>query len=284
MLREIDRMNKPTFIHYAAALGASVMLTLPLAAHAHRTFLLPSTTLADKAGAVVTFDASATEELFVPDHAAQIGTLTVDGPGNTHPQAENAWSGKQRSSFELKLPEAGTYRVSLLNDGLSASYKIDGQMKRWRGDATSFAKEVPANAQDLNVIRMQSRAETFVRAGDDAGKSEWKSGGNGIEMTPLTQPTELFTGDTTALRFTLNGKPAADLTVTIIRGGNRYRDALGEITLKTDRDGKVSIKWPDAGMYWIGTNTARPPQGATGTLEKPLVRASYSATLEVLQP
>ena len=275
-------MHKPSFTHYAVALGASVMLTLPMAAHAHRTFLLPSTTLADNADAVVTFDASATEELFVPDHALQLGTVVVTGPAQTEP--ENTWNGKQRNSFELKLPKAGTYRVSLINDGLSAMYKVDGQMKRWRGTAETFAKEVPANAQELNVTRMRSRTETFVRAGDDVSKTDWKSDGNGIEMTPLTQPTELFTGDTTTLRFSLNGKPAAGLDVTIIRGGNRYRDALGEITLKTDKDGQVAIKWPDAGMYWIGTNTGRPPQGTTGTLEKPVVRASYSATLEVLQP
>ncbi|HTI95813.1 MAG TPA: DUF4198 domain-containing protein [Rudaea sp.] len=277
-------MPKPAFTQYAAALGAAVMLTLPLAAHAHRTFLLPSTTLADKAGAVVTFDTSATEELFVPDHAVQLEKIAVDGPGNARPQPENTWSGKQRSSFELKLPDAGTYRVALINDGLSAMYKVDGQVKRWRGNAESFAKEVPANAQDLNVMRMQSRNETFVRAGDEAGKTEWKTSGVGIEMTPLSSPTELFKGDTTSLRFTLNGKPAADLTVTVIRGGNRYRDALGEITLKTDRDGKISIRWPDAGMYWIGASTGRPPQGASGTLAAPIVRASYSATLEVLQP
>lgn len=277
-------MLKPSLTHYAAALGASVMLTLPMAAHAHRTFLLPSTTLADKAGAVVTFDTAATEELFIPDHAVQLETVTVDGPNGTHPQPENAWRGKQRSSFELNLPQAGTYRVSLVNDGLSAMYKLDGQMKRWRGNADSFAKEVPANAQDLNVMRMHSRNETFVRAGEDGGKTEWTTSGKGIEMTPLTSPTELFAGDTTSLRFTLDGKPAAGLTVTIIRGGNRYRDALGEITLKADGDGKISIKWPDAGMYWIGANTGRPPQGVTGTLAKPIVRASYSATLEVLQP
>lgn len=275
-------MQKPSFTHYAVALGASVMLTLPLAAEAHRTFLLPSTTLADDANAVVTFDASATEELFVPDHALQLGTVVVAGPAQAEP--ENTWNGKQRNSFELKLPKTGTYRVSLINDGLSAMYKVDGQMKRWRGTAEAFAREVPANAQDLNVTRMQSRVETFVRAGQDGGKTEWKNDGNGIEMTPLTQPTELFTGDTSTLRFTLNGKPAADLAVTVIRGGNRYRNALGEITLKTDKDGTVQIKWPDAGMYWIGTSTGRPPQGTTGTLEKPIVRSSYSATLEVLQP
>jgi uncharacterized GH25 family protein len=277
-------MLKPTFTHYAAAFGAAVMLTLPMAAHAHRTFLLPSTTLADKAGAVVTFDAAATEELFAPEHPVELANVSVDGPNGTHPQVENIWKGKQRNSFELKLPEAGSYRVAVVNDGLSAMYKVDGQMKRWRGDAATFAKEVPANAQDLNVFRMQGRDETFVRAGNDGGKIEWKSSGAGIEMTPLTSPTELYAGDTTRLRFTLNGKPATDLTITVIRGGNRYRDKLGEITLKPDSDGKVSIKWPDAGMYWIGASTARPPQGTTGTRDKPLVRASYSATLEVLQP
>jgi len=277
-------MLTPSFNRYALALSASFILAMPLAAHAHRSFLLPSATLVDKADEVVTFDTAATEELFIPDHAVQIETVAVDGPNNIHPQPENVWRGKQRSSFELKLPEAGSYRISLSNDGLSAMYKVDGQMKRWRGDAESFKKEVPANAQDLNVTRMLSRNETFVRVGDKAGKTEWNSTGKGIEMMPLTSPTELFTGDTTSLRFTLDGKPASDLTVTVIRGGNRYRDALGEITLKTDKDGKISIKWPGPGMYWIGANTGRPPQGETGTLAKPIVRASYSATLEVLQP
>jgi uncharacterized GH25 family protein len=277
-------MLKPSFTRYAAALGASLMLTLPIAAHAHRAFLLPSTTMAENAGAVVTFDSSATEELFLPEHAVPLGTVTVDGPGHARPQPENTWNGKQRSSFELKLPEAGTYRISLFNDSLNAMYKVDGQMKRWRGDADSFAREVPADAQDLNVMQMQGRNETFVRVGDHAGKTEWTTSGKGIEMTPLSSPVELLVGDTTSLRFTLNGKPAGDLAVTVIRGGNRYRDALGEITLKTDHDGKVSIKWPAAGMYWIGASTGRPPHGETGTLAKPLVRASYSATLEVLQP
>lgn len=276
-------MNKPSFALYATTLGASLILALPLAAHAHRTFLLPSTTMADKANAVVTLDASASEELFAPDHALQLGKIVVDGPDHAQPMPENSWIGKQRSSFELKLPQTGTYRISLINDGLSAMYKLNGERKRWRGNAVDFSKEVPADAQNLNVVHMQSRVETFITAGR-AIKQNWTADTKGFAMTPLTHPTELLTGDTSTLRFTLNGKPAADQLVTVIRGGVRYRDALGEMTLKTDQDGKVNIKWPHAGMYWIGTSTARPPKGTTGTLAKPLVRVSYSVTLEVLQP
>ncbi len=271
------------FLHHTTALAASLVMALPIAAHAHRTFLLPSTTMAGNANSVVTIDASASEELFNFDHALALDNLTVSGPDGIAVAPTNTTTGKQRNSFELTLPKTGTYKVSLVNDGLSAMYKVDGQMKRWRGKADSFAKEVPAGAQELNVTRMQGRVETFVTAGD-ADKQTWTTTGAGLEMVPLTSPTELFTGDTSSFRFLRDGKPASGLLVTIIRGGNRYRDALGEITLTTDKDGKVSIKWPNAGMYWIGTNTGRPPQGTIGTLDNPTVRASYSATLEVLQP
>jgi uncharacterized GH25 family protein len=269
-------------LQHTTALAASLVMAMPIAAHAHRTFLLPSTTLTN-ANSVVTIDGSASEELFNLDHALALDNVTVSGPDGVAVTPENKTSGKQRNSFELKLPKDGTYKVSLVSDGLNAMYKVDGQMKRWRGNADDFAKNVPADAQDLNVTRAQNRVETFVTAGE-ANKQAWTTTGAGLEMVPLNNPTELFTGDTSSFRFLLNGKPAADLMVTIIRGGNRYRDALGEITLKTDQDGKVSIKWPNAGMYWLGTNTGRPQPGTTGTLAQPLQRASYSATLEVLQP
>jgi uncharacterized GH25 family protein len=273
---------KTIFLWRATALAASLMIVVPMTAQAHRPFLLPSETMTPGANSIVTIDASASDELFNIERPLSLDNVVINGPNGATGTPENPVAGKQRSSFELKLPQEGTYRISLLSDSLSAMYKVNGEMKRWRGTADSFAKEVPANAQGLNVSRMQGRVETFVSAGKSVMQT-WKPSGNGLELVPLTKPTEIFVGDTGNFRLLLDGKPAADLTVTVIRGGNRYRDALGEITLKTDRDGKFSIKWPAAGMYWLSAHVGA-PRSAVGTFAQPTRRVSYSATLEVLQP
>jgi len=274
-----------TVLRHATAAGAALLLALPLIAHAHRPFILPSTSLVDNPGAVVTIDASASEQLFNIDHALPLDTISVTGPDGVQVTPEDAHTGRQRSSFELRLPKAGTYRVSLTGDTLFAMYKVDGQMKRWRGSADDLAKAVPADAQDLNVMRMESREDTFVTAGDPGtSPPHWTPSGKGLEMVPLSAPTGLLVGDTSSLRFLLDGKPAAGLLVTVIRGGARYRDALGEITLKTDDDGKVSVQWPGAGMYWVGAAVGGRKPGMTGTAAQPIRRVSYSATFEVLQP
>ena len=65
----------------------------------------------------------------------------------------------------MPLKQKGTYKLAVVNDGVFASYKEGGKVKRWRGDAEHFAKEVPPNAEDLRASFMQSRMEVFVTSG-----------------------------------------------------------------------------------------------------------------------
>ena len=46
-----------------------------------------------------------------------------------------------------------------------ASYKENGQTKRWSGSPEEFAKAIPANAEDLRGSFNQSRMEVFVTSG-----------------------------------------------------------------------------------------------------------------------
>ncbi|MGK9872226.1 DUF4198 domain-containing protein, partial [Salmonella enterica subsp. enterica] len=73
--------------------------------------------------------------------------------------------GRYRSTFDVHLTAPGTYKLAVVNNGLFASYKENGQTKRWRGSADEFAQKVPANAQELQVTQSESRLETFVTAG-----------------------------------------------------------------------------------------------------------------------
>lgn len=282
-----------------AALAVSLSVALPMAAHAHRSWMLPSATVLSGNEPWVTVDAAVSNDLFYFEHnAMRLDNLAIIAPNGKTVDAENKSSGKYRSTFDVKLSQKGTYKLTVVNDALSASYKVGTENKRWRGTAESFAKDIPSDAKEVNVSRMQSRMEVFISSGKPTD-TVLKPTGSGLELVPITHPNDLFAGDTSNFRFLLDGKPAADIEVTLIPGGIRYRDQLGEIKVKTDKDGKFSVKWPTAGMYWMSASNgggrmappaageanaaAREPQ-PVGTLAKPIRRVSYTATLEVLQP
>lgn len=255
-------------------------LLLPFSAHAHRTWLLPSATVLDGKDAWVTVDAAVSENLFDLDTNAQkLDALEVLGPDGAPIKAENPFTGRLRSTFDLHLVKPGTYRIAMVREAVMASYKLDGEQKRWRGDEKDMAKAIPANATDVQMTRQHARQETYVTYDKPNDTVLKKPSGVGIEMVALTHPNALFAGETARFRLLLDGKPLANHLISIVPGGVRYRGVLNEIAVSTDSKGEISVKWPAAGMYWLSANW---PARAEGAPAMPARRASYSATLEVL--
>jgi uncharacterized GH25 family protein len=251
----------------------------PLAAHAHRQWLLPSATVLSGNDTWVTVDAAVSNDLFYFEHVPlRLDYLVVTGPDGSALKAENASTGRYRSTFDVHLTQPGTYRVAVLNQGLFASYKENGQTKRWRGTAEAFAKEVPANATDLQVTQAEGRVESFVTNGKPSSKGLAASG-RGLELAPITHPNDLVAGDTASFRLLLDGKPASNLKVAVVPGGIRYRDQLQEFSATTDADGKFSVKWPAPGMYWM---EAEVRDEKTSVKAAKTRRATYAVTVEVL--
>jgi hypothetical protein len=95
-----------TAIHWAALALAALV---PLSASAHKSFILPSTTvLSDGDDAWVTFDAAVSNDLFHFNHRPlQIGQVVVGTPDGSALAPENAHEGKLRSTFELHLAAPG---------------------------------------------------------------------------------------------------------------------------------------------------------------------------------
>ncbi|CAM3277939.1 DUF4198 domain-containing protein [Cupriavidus taiwanensis] len=261
-----------------AALLALAALA-PLAAHAHRQWLLPSATVLSGSDPWVTVDAAVSNDLFYFEHVPmRLDNLQVTAPDGSAVKAENAATGKYRSTFDLHLTQPGTYRVAVVNNGLFASYKVDGQPKRWRGTAETFAGAIPANAQDLQVTQAEGRIESFVTAGKPSDKG-LRTVGRGLELAPITHPNDLVAGDTASFRLLLDGKPASNLKVAVVPGGIRYRDQLQEFSATTDAEGKFSVKWPAPGMYWM---EAEVKDDKTTFKQARSRRAVYAVTLEVL--
>lgn len=266
------------------SLAALALAGLALTAHAHKPWLLPSSTIVEGKEAWVTIDAAISEGLFDVDHQPlKIDTVVITGPDGAKLDKQNVANGKMRNSFDLKLPKPGTYKIELVSKSVFGSYKDKaGDMKRFRGTEESLAKDVPADATDVKLSRMDSRLETFVTTGEP-DMAVFKPTGVGLEMVPVTHPNDLRAGEKATWRFLLDGKPAANQGVSLIPGGVRYRGTLGEIRQNTDAKGELTLTLPAAGMYMVSSSwPAAAPQVPGQPPQMAPRRASYAATVEIL--
>lgn len=263
----------------AAAVALITALCAP-AAHAHRMWLVPSSTVVSGADPWVTVDGAISNTLFFPDHnPMRLDGVKVIGPDGQPVAIENGVTGKYRSTFDIHLTKPGTYKIvngGGTGDMLSASYKVGTETKRWRGTAAELKTAIPAGAKEVEVSTNSRRGEAFVTAGAPT-LAALKPTGEGLELEPITHPNDLVAGEAAKFRLLLNGKPAANVDVTVARGQSRYRADPGDLKIKTGADGVLAITWPEAGMYWIEAAVRGTPD-ASGVSHN----AGYTATFEVL--
>ena len=254
-------------------------------AQAHKPWLLPSSSLVDSKEPWVTVDAAISEGLFDIDHQPlKLDAISITGPDGAKVDMQNALTGRLRSTFDVKMAKPGTYKIALVSQSVMASWKVNGEMKRWRGSEAEMAANVPANAEELNVSRTASRLETFVSA-NKTDEAVFKPTGVGLELVPVTHPNDMRAGEEAKWKFLLDGKPAANQAFSLIPGGVRYRGTLGEIRMSTDAKGEISFKIPEAGMYLVSSSwpAAAPQAGQQpGPRQMSPRRVTYAATVEVL--
>jgi len=261
--------------------GWALVAAVPLVAHAHKPFLVPSETVLSARG-WITVDAAVSNDLFYFNHQPLRieNNLRIIGPDGGAVEAANLNTGKFRTTFDVNLTASGTYKLAMVNNSLQATYEADnGERKRWRGTAATFAGEVPANAQNLQVSQTQTRIETFVTSGKP-NDTALKATGTGLELVPVTHPNDLVAGEPATFRFVLDGKPAAGIKVMVVPGGTRYRNKQSEQHVVSGNDGQVSLTWSDPGMYWLEARV----EDDKAMKPAKTRRASYIATLEVLPP
>lgn len=272
-----------------AATFATLMTTS--AAQAHRQWMLPSSTTLSGADSWVTVDAAVSNDLFYFEHMPmRTDAVAVTQPDGSAGKIENAATGKYRSTFDVHLTQPGTYRVASVSTGVMGSYTLNGEVKRLPRGTTKekLAEAIPAGATNIQTVEATNRNEIFLTLGAPT-TTIFKPTGVGIELVPVTHPNDLVAGEAATFQFLLDGKPATDLKVTVIPGGIRYRDTLGQQDLVTGKDGKVSISWPQPGMYWLNATVGENREGGEGAqATSPAApaprRASYVTTLEVLAP
>lgn len=237
------------------ALTAMLALAAPqLAGAAPRTWLLPSDTNFNGSGdnIWVTVDAAMSTDLYYPDHNAQAWVPVATAPDGSTVQVDNVNKGKLRLNFDLHLVQQGTYKLAIVSNGVNGSYMLNGERQMLpRGTTTeTLTQAIPAGATEVWTAENSNRVETFVTLGVPTD-TVFKATGKGLEMVPVSHPTDLSVDEAATFQFLLDGKPAAGIDVTAINGGVRYAGGLQQLSLKTDAEGKVTIKWPSAGMWWV---------------------------------
>lgn len=263
-------------------LPAALLLALAVqSTQAHRAWILPSTTVLSGDKPVVTFDAAVSNNLFFPNHrATDLKSINAIAPDGKEVEIQNGAEGKIRSTFDLQLSQEGTYRIAATRGGFGASWKEGEERKRWRGTKEEFEKEKLEGKDDIHVSENTSRVETFVTTGAPS-TTALQPTGKGLEIVfTKTHPNDLFAGEEATFTLHLNGKPAADTEVTIVKGDDRYRNEAGEITVKTNDKGEFSITWKEAGRYWLEASVTEEGGKLNGVPFSK--RATYAATFEVL--
>ena len=282
----------------------AIAALLPLGAAAHKQWIIPSQAVVNGGDVWVTFDGAVSNQLFFPDHVPmRLDNVTATAPDGSTIALQNASTGKYRSTFDLRLEQAGTYRIANTSAGLSVRWdtpaslaakaraQAQGQPVSGPGAAPDtrggflrnasvedLATKVPADARNLQVTQTVGRVETFVTNGapDEGALAPT---GMGIELAPVTHPNDLFAGEEATFRVLVDGQPAAGLDFEIVRGGTRYRNAQEDIAATTDSDGLLRVTWPEPGMYWLETSLEDERPSIPQATQR---RLSYVVTLEVL--
>lgn len=279
----------------ALLLAAATSLAVTPAAAAHKPYVLPFNFSPDRD--YVGVEGGMVEDAyFVPDFAIRgSGDWVVIGPDGVANAAKQT-SLKSIEVLDAPLPVEGTYRIGTgARPGRSGkAARIDGVWRsvrpapapgapprRAEPQAESAtgpieADKVPAGAE---VIETQGFliAETYVTRGTpNAGAL--KPSGKGFEVEPITHPNEIFVDEGFSFRTLVDGKPAANLAISVYRGDESYDEGRTTIEAKTDAEGKVTLKFPKPGVYMI--NTRYPGQTAPGAAPAPR-NWGYSLTVEV---
>jgi len=271
----------------SAIIALVAALAAPMAAQAHRQWLLPSSTVLSGTDAWVGIDGGISNGVFIADHAAmRLDNIRVTAPDGSTVTPEHPMQGQYRSTFDIHLTQPGTYRIANASSGVNASWMLNGVPGRWRGPASGLDAVVPAGATDVVSAASSNRLETFVTLGAPT-TTVFAPTGTGIEMVPVTHPNDLVSGEAATFQLLRDGLPHADAEVTVARGGTRYRDNPEELTLRTGADGRFTVTWPEPGMYWVNTTWREGDPGGPGGMGggrggPPVASASWVAVFEVL--
>ncbi len=243
-------------------------------AYAHSPYLKPNTFAAEEQRKHLTVEAAFAEGDLRPDVAMKSDAFQVLGPDGKALALVPAAVLKDASFLEVPLSAGnGTYLISsgVRKGRLAKAVLRDGKVHFTERKEDVQPGDTPVEVQSI------TRADVYVTRGKPS-KLDVETDGVGIY--PVTQPYDLYAGETVTVRVRENRQPLAGESVTVIADGQHYAShKQPELALNTNAAGEVSFKPKTAGLYLLQVRVRRP------SADNPSLWLSHTATLTVeVQP
>ncbi|MDR0227416.1 MAG: DUF4198 domain-containing protein [Burkholderiaceae bacterium] len=259
-----------------AALWLPLLSAFCLGAQAHTPYLLPVSFEAQPK-AVISVDASFADKFFIPEVAFGETQFTLTAPDGSVTPLSDVRQFKTRTVAEHRLPdEKGTYRISTgpRLGAIFRSWERNGKVETARDPGTP----TPADARLLSHYQSLSVSETYVTVGKPS-QTALAPTGKGLEIVPLTHPSDLFAGEKFEFSVQYEGKPVANHKVEIFRSAMDLASQHSVDALTTDAQGRISYALPRSGVYLALVRLrADAPAGAAA----PQYGNNYTLTFRVL--
>jgi uncharacterized GH25 family protein len=193
----------------------------------------------------VTVEASFTEDVFAAEVVMRSDAWHVVGPNGDTPITAVTYL-RDLALFEAATTVDGTYRISSgpRTGRMGQMYKAADGGWKMVGEEDGPA---PAGAEIVPVQSITT-ADVYVTKGQPTAAALAPSG-QGLEVVPLIQPTDIVAGEALPLQVLFDGKPLANTAIVVYREAGRYDGKKIEAELTSDADGKVVVRVIDPGAY-----------------------------------
>lgn len=238
-------------IHQTLAIMAGI-LTCMGGLFAHTPYMLPnsfSTSSAEKLTVISSF----TEEFFVPDFKVDSEDFHMLLPDGSRVEFANVAFFEQVTVLESPLEKEGTY---LLSTGKRLGRKF--KMKRV-GDGWDYIRRTSENETEEVLegvetadFQSQTVAEAYVTKGAPSTEV-LNPTGIGLEIVPLTHPSEVYFEEEFNLKIQFNGKVLAGHHLNLFREGGSYEEPKYTQEVISDEEGKITVVLDKPGVYLIMT-------------------------------
>ena len=235
------------------ALGAVALLFIGQAS-AHNRWILPSHfNLSNDKGEWVMVDVTASNETFNVDKPMGADRMKITGPNGKSVRPGSSYRGHRKSVVDIHLEQSGTYQLKMGGEpSYWTSYQLKGDDKKhWlRGVSKSQRQgQLPQGAINANTMESYANVLTYITL--NTPTNSFKTTNKGLELVPVTHPSDVAQGEPAQFKFIFNGQPQAGVEVEMVREGVRYRNDPNALKLISDDNGIISFTLAHAGRYLL---------------------------------
>lgn len=232
-------------------LAASILTCMASSASAHDRWLLPShSNVSNDKGEWIMLDVSASNEVFSADKPLGAERLTIITPEKKRAFPSSSYRGHRKSVVDLHLEISGTYRLEMRGEGdYWTRFMLDGKEDWMRGNKVEAQENLPKGASDVESMVSYSNIQTYVTLNKPTDNFDLSN--NGLELMPITHPSDVAQGEQAQFKMMFNGKPQSGVKVEIVREGARYRNDPEVQQLVSDKKGVISFTPVHAGRYLL---------------------------------